>query len=81
MDYQGPEKFRPLGAWAYFGYGLLFSIPILGFIMLIVYSFSDVNINRRNYARSYWCVYVLAAVVLLIVYIETGTLFALSNLY
>ena len=50
-----PEKYRPLGAWAYFGYSLLFAIPIVGFILLIVFSFSDSNINRRNFARSFWC--------------------------
>ena len=42
------SQYRPLSPWAYFGYNLLFSIPILGFIMLIVFSFSNENINRRN---------------------------------
>ena len=58
-----PEQYRPLGAWAYFGYTLLFCIPIVGFIMLIVFSFSDTNINRRNFARSYWCVVALALII------------------
>lgn len=50
-----PSKYKPIGAWGYFGYQLLFSLPIIGFILLIVFSFSDENINRRNFARSYWC--------------------------
>ncbi len=58
-----PPQYRPLGAWAYFGYSLLFAIPIVGFICLIVFSFNDSNINRRNYARSFWCVIVLAIVI------------------
>lgn len=57
-----PEKFRPLSAWAYFGLTLLFSIPIVGFIFLIVYSFNDSNRNRRSFARSYWCWLVILAV-------------------
>ncbi len=61
-----PEKYRPLGAWAYFGYALLFSIPIIGFIFLIVFSVSDANINRRNYARSFWCILVVALIVTVI---------------
>ena len=61
-----PEKYRPLGAWAYFGYALLFSIPIIGFIFLIVYSVSDANINRRNYARSFWCILVVTLIVTVI---------------
>lgn len=51
-----PPEFRPLGAWAYFGLSILFSIPVIGLIFLIVFSLSDANINRRNYARSYFIV-------------------------
>lgn len=58
-----PPQYKPLGAWAYFGYSLLFSIPLLGFILLIVFSFSDSNINRRNFARSYWCIYLIAFII------------------
>ena len=61
--YEGPEKFRPLSPWAYFGYSLLFSIPLVGFILLIVFSVSDENINRRNFARSMWCALVIAAII------------------
>ena len=27
-----PSQYRPIGAWGYFGYSLLFSIPLVGFI-------------------------------------------------
>ena len=46
-----PSQYRPIGAWGYFGYQILFSIPIVGFILLIVFALSDENINRRNFAR------------------------------
>lgn len=62
--YAGDERFRPLSPWAYFGYTLLFSIPIVGFILLIVFSLTSDNINRRNFARSY---FVLAFLLLIIV--------------
>lgn len=68
---QIPEQYRPLSPWAYFGYGILFAIPLVGFICLIVFSINDKNINRRNYARSYWCVLILA-VILLVILIATG---------
>ena len=29
------SQYKPLGAWAYFGYILLYSIPIVGLIFLI----------------------------------------------
>ena len=41
-------KYKPLSPWAYFGYNILFSIPIIGFILLIVFSFSNDNINRKT---------------------------------
>ena len=61
--YSGPEQFRPLSAWAYFGYGLLFAVPLIGLIFLIIYAFDDSNINRRNYARSFFCGLLLALVI------------------
>lgn len=66
-----PSNLRPLSAWAYFGYTLLFSIPVVGFILLIVFSFSRSNINRRSFARSYFCSYIIVAV-LFVVLIFTG---------
>lgn len=68
-----PPEFRPLGAWAYFAYSILFSIPILGLILLIVFSFSDSNINRRNYARSYFIVFAFVIILFLVLFF-TGIL-------
>ena len=58
-----PENYKPLSPWAYFGYQILFSIPIIGFICLIIFSFNNNNINRKNFARSFFCVYILLAIV------------------
>ena len=55
-----------LGPWAYFGLQLLFSIPIVGFILLIVFSFDNSNLNRRNFARSYWCALLVGLAVTII---------------
>ena len=64
-----PNEYRPLSAWAYFGYNILFAIPLLGFIMLIVFAFDSSNINRRNYARSFFCAYLVAIIILIVVII------------
>ena len=74
---QIPEQYRPLSAWAYFGLGILFSIPVVGFVFLIVYSCSSANLNRRSFARSYWCWLILIAVVFVILAL-TGVLAALT---
>lgn len=68
-------KYRPLGAWAYFGYSLLFALPIVGFICLIVFAFNSGNIIRRSYARSFFCGLLIAAIiigVIAIIGITTG---------
>ncbi len=64
-----PEKYRPISMWGYFGYQILFSIPIIGWIMLFIFAFgSDENINIRNFARSYFCfLIVLVAIYLLFI--------------
>jgi len=72
-----PEKYRPISAWGYFGYQLLFLIPVAGFVILLVFSLSDnVNYNLRNFARSHFCFLAIYAVLLVIsLIIRTITLF------
>lgn len=73
-------EYKPLSPWAYFGYNLLFSIPLAGFIMLIVFSFDNSNINRRNYARSFFCTLLISIVIILVVIIIISLLgFAVFN--
>lgn len=71
-----PAENRPLSPWAYFGYSLLFSIPVIGFILLIIFSFAGKNVNRKNYARSYWCwlILVLAFALIAVIIVLTGVL-------
>ena len=68
-----PEAYRPLSPWSYFGLGILYALPLLGWIFLIVHAIGSANINRRNYARSYFCAYVLA-IVLIAVLAATGAM-------
>ena len=71
-----PKEYKPISPWGYIGWNFLFAIPIFGFILLLVFSFSKSNLNRRNYARSYWCallIVILLLVVAVIVAVATGT--------
>ena len=61
-----PTNYEPISAWGYFGYQILFAIPILGFIFLVVFALSNENINRRNFARSYFCVLVIIVIICII---------------
>lgn len=60
-----PEEYRPISAWGYFGYQLLFSIPCVGFILLLIFALGGTNnINLRNFARSYFCVLFLVLIII-----------------
>ena len=61
-----PEQ-KLMGPWAYIGWQILFSIPMVGFILLIVFSFDNSNLNRRNFARAYWCALLLAVILIIVV--------------
>lgn len=58
---------KTLGAWAFFGYSILFIIPIIGLICNLIFCFNSSNITRRNYARSYWCWYVIIAIAAIVI--------------
>ena len=77
-----PAQYKPLSPWAYIGYSILFAIPLIGLICLIVFSFNSNNLNRRNYARSYWCAILIALIIVIAVSIiaaATGTTEELIN--
>lgn len=60
-----PEKFRPMSAWGYLGYSILFMIPIIGWICLTVFALSGYSINRRSFSRSYFIVFFFIVVLIL----------------
>ena len=63
-----PEEFKPISPWGYLGYNLLFSIPLIGLIMLCVYAFGGTSkVNLRNYARSYFCIILIYIIVILFI--------------
>lgn len=62
MDQNNIEQYRPLGAWAYVGYSLLYCIPLVGIICAIVFSFSNGNISRRNHARAYGIIMIIGGI-------------------
>lgn len=74
-----PAKFRPMSAWSYFWHTILFSIPVVGLVFLIIFALGGTgNVNKRSFARSYFCIYIVFAIVVLIL-LFTGSLAALST--
>lgn len=69
---QIPEEYKPISMWGYFGYEILFAIPIIGFILLLVFSFGGTrNKNLKNFARSYFC-FLIIVVILILILIAAG---------
>lgn len=50
-----PEDYEPIGMWGYFGYEILFAIPVVGWIVCISFALMAHNVNLRNFARSQFC--------------------------
>ena len=62
-----PEEYRPISMWGYFGYEILFSIPLIGWIIVIIFAITAQNHNLKNFARSQFCLWIIWLVLLIIV--------------
>ena len=75
MDYYNdvreniPNEYRPMSPWENVGYNYLFAIPIVGFILAIIFSFDNSLISRRNLARSYFCGICIVLPILIIAFL------------
>lgn len=59
--------YKPISAWGYVGYQLLFAIPLVGLILLIVFACGGTKrVNLKNFARSYFCAFLVAIAVIII---------------
>ena len=74
MSYNNlPEEVRPLSPWEYFVLFIIYDIPVIGIIVLICHAVGASNVNKRNFARSFFCVFVIVAIILAIMLL-TGSL-------
>ncbi len=68
-----PEEYKPISMWGYFGYEILFTIPVIGFVMLIIFSLGGTkNVNLKNFARSYFCFFIIELIITIILAILIG---------
>lgn len=56
-------KEKLISPWGYVGYGILFSVPVIGIIFAIIWAFDDSYKCRRNFARSIFCNMLIAVIV------------------
>ena len=78
IDETTDPQLKPITMWGYFGYEILFSLPVIGLICMLVFAFGGgKNINVRNFARSYFCYAIIMALLIgipLVIVAVTGGL-------
>ena len=66
---------EPISPWGYIGYMILFSIPTIGFILMLVYAFgSQTNINVKNYAKAYLLLTLIGVIIGIVIVVFTVVL-------
>lgn len=58
-----PAEYKPISMWGYFLYEILFSIPVIGQIILLVKALTAKNKNLKNFARSYFCLLIIGVII------------------
>ena len=66
QDNQNNDQDRLITPWGYIGYAFLFSVPLIGLICILVFAFSSGYPCRRNYARSFLIMIIIAVVIVAI---------------
>lgn len=74
-----PEKYKPIGAWGYVGYSILYSIPVIGWLFLLVFAISGGNVARRSFARSYFAKFLIVLIIGVVIILVFGS--TLKELY
>ena len=52
MEQQDTIRVAPVSTGAFFWHKVLYGIPVIGWICCLVFSFTQKNINKRNFARA-----------------------------
>ena len=79
-----PEEYKPIRGIGYCGYMFLLSIPVIGFIIAIVFACGGCNnINLRNFARGYLWTFLIGVIISTIITVCAVALGAsvLSTIY
>ncbi len=81
MEKNLPENQRPLSYKEWALYIFLTSLPLVGFILLLVWAFTNEgNVNRREFARGYLLLFVIALIIVLLFLFLFGGMAILGGL-
>lgn len=77
IGYAPVKDTSPLSMGQYIGMFILTAIPLVGFILLLVWAFgSDVNVNKKNYSRAVLILAIIGIVLTIIFSVVLGSLFS-----
>jgi hypothetical protein len=62
IEKQLPKAYRPISGWGYFWRTVLYSIPVLGWLILLFNAIGAKNRNVRYFARTPFCALLLALI-------------------
>ena len=62
QNYDQNYGFKPISSWGYVGYSILWSIPVVGWIVWLCHALGASNRNVKNYARSGFCAFILSVI-------------------
>ncbi len=68
-----PERSKEISTAGYFWLMLLYSIPLIGFIAMLIFSFAAKNKNLRNFGRAH-LVWIVVCLVLTIILVLTSAI-------
>ena len=72
-EFDIPKEYKPISMWGYFGYEVLFVLPVIGLICILIFSFGGTkNVNLRNFARSQFCIIIVILLIAGLVCLVAG---------
>ena len=65
-----PEAYKPISAWGFVGWSLLFNLPLVGWIIVIVFACGvSAKKNVTNFARSYLLMWLIATIIAVVTWL------------
>lgn len=69
-NYAPPAEYKPISAWGYIGWNILFAIPVVGWILILVFGLGGTkNVNLKNYARSFLIVFLITLSIVALIFV------------
>ncbi len=58
------SEYEPISAWGYVGYNILWSIPVIGWLIFLCHALTPNESARRSYARSFFCALLVSVILI-----------------